>query len=263
MKWIDTHTHIYLDAFELDIDVVVQNAIENNIDKFLLPNIDNNSIEKIKILCDKYPSNCFPMVGLHPCDVKDNYIQELEQLKAIALSNSLYFEKSHLIAIGEIGLDYYWDKSFISIQKEAFIIQIEWALELNLPIVIHTRDALDDTIAIVKEYIPRGLRGVFHCFSGNVIQANTIIDMGFLLGIGGVLTYKNSGLAEVISQVGLTHVVVETDAPFLSPTPYRGKRNEPLFMLKTAEKLAEIFSVDLSTIAEITTRNANKIFDLK
>ncbi len=262
MKWIDTHTHIYLDEFSIDIETVINHAIEHNIDTFLLPNINYNSLDKVKLLCDKYPSNCYPMVGLHPCDVKENYKQELEQLKSVALNSSSYFEKNNLVAIGEIGLDYYWDKSFIPFQKEAFRTQIEWALALDLPIVIHTREALDDTIAIVKEYIPKGLRGVFHCFSGNIDHAKLIIDMGFLLGIGGVVTYKNSGLAEVVSKIGISHLVLETDAPYLSPTPYRGKRNEPLYMIKTAEKLADIFSVDLHTIAEITTNNAKKIFKL-
>jgi TatD DNase family protein len=202
-----------------------------------------------------FPSHCFAMMGLHPCYVKENVHDELAMMEA-------WLTKRTFSAIGEIGLDYHWDKTYINEQKKAFRTQIEWSLQYNRPIVIHTREATKDTIEIVKEYAPKGVRGVFHCFSGSVETARQIIDLGFYLGIGGVLTYKNAGLQEVVQLIDLKHIVLETDAPYLSPVPHRGKRNESSYTLFIAEKLANLKGIDLTTVANITTENALKLFGI-
>jgi len=223
------------------------------IKKFCFPAIDSSEHTSLLDLENKYPQKCFAMMGLHPCSVKENYLDELKQVRD-------FLDQRTFIAIGEIGLDFYWDKTYIDFQYRSFEMQMEWALEKKRPIVIHTRNAMQETIDTVKPFARKGLKGIFHCFGGSLKDAEDIIDMGFLLGIGGIVTYKNAGLAEVLSQVDLKHIVLETDAPYLSPVPYRGKRNESAFLRLIAEKVATIKEMEPSQVAHITTQNAEKIF---
>lgn len=253
MKIIDTHTHLYLEEFAADIDSIIQRAEQAGVQQFYLPGIDSEVINAMLALEEKYPGKCLAMMGLHPCSVKENYRGELEIVKD-------WLTKRKFSAVGEIGLDFYWDKTHIKEQYEAFRLQCHWAIEYNLPIVIHTRNAMQETINIVKEYVPKGARGIFHCFGGSFESAKEIIKAGFYLGIGGVLTYKKAGLAEVLADVSLEHLVLETDAPFLTPVPFRGKRNEPAYLKYVIEKLAEIKKVSVEEVAAVTTANAEKIF---
>jgi TatD DNase family protein len=255
MSLVDTHCHLYSEEFEADQAAVVQRAIEAGVDRFYLPGIDSTAIPAMLDLEQKFPGKCFAMMGLHPCYVKENFQQELTIVKD-------WLAKRKFAAVGEIGLDYYWDKTFAAEQVLAFRSQIEWSIELGLPIVIHTRNAMQPTIEIVKEYAPKGLRGIFHCFSGSYETACEIIDAGFYLGIGGVVTYKNSGLVDVLSKIDLKHLVLETDAPYLTPVPFRGKRNESSYLKYVVEKLAAIKNCPIETVATITTANAEKIFGL-
>jgi len=253
MTIIDTHCHLYLDEFKTDIDAVIERARNYGVTKFYLPAIDSGVIADMLALEQQYPGVCIPMMGLHPCSVKENYRDEL----AIAEE---WLQKRPFVAIGEIGLDFYWDKTFVKEQYEAFETQMQWALDRKLPIVIHTRNAMQETINTVKPYAIKGLRGIFHCFSGDHASAEQIIDMGFWLGIGGVLTYKNAGMPAALESIGLEHMVLETDSPYLSPVPYRGKRNESSYLQYIIEKLAEIKKLPVEEVAAITTANAQKIF---
>lgn len=252
---IDTHTHLYDEKFDEDRDLMIVRAIEEGIEKMYLPNCNSETIAGMLEVEKKYPTNCFAMMGLHPCYVKEDVEYELNIVKE-------WLDKRTFCAIGEIGLDYYWDKTFASQQQQAFRTQIEWSIEFKVPIVIHTREATQDTLSIVKEYVPKGVKGVFHCFSGSYETAKQIIDMGFYLGIGGVLTYKKAGLQEVVQKVDIKHLVLETDAPYLTPTPHRGKRNESAYTRFVAEKLAELKVTDIKEVEEITTANAMKLFQL-
>jgi TatD DNase family protein len=250
----DTHTHLYAGEFDSDRASVIRSAISSGITRFFLPNIDSASVLPMLKVCEEFPQNCFPMMGLHPCSVKDNYTEELEIMRSLLSVERVY-------AVGEIGIDLYWDKSTLGKQKEAFRIQVEWAMEMDLPIVIHSREAFGEIYSIVSEYCRKGnLRGIFHCFSGSAEEAGKITDLGFYLGIGGVLTYKNSGLDKVIKETDLKHLVLETDSPYLAPVPFRGKRNESSYILHIARKLAEIKEASLVEIAEVTTGNSRKIF---
>ena len=250
---IDTHCHLYSEEFADDIDLVIKNAEKESVDKFYLPAIDSGSIDAMLALEKQFPQKCILMMGLHPCYVKENYKEELAIVEG-------WLNQRKFAAVGEIGLDFYWDKTFVAQQYEAFEMQIEWAIRKDLPIVIHTRDAMQETIDVVKKYSDKGIKGIFHCFGGNYDQAKEVIDAGFLLGIGGVITYKNSGLSEVIKEIPLEHLVLETDAPYLTPVPQRSKRNESSYIKFIAAKLAEIKNVSLEEIAEITTSNAQRIF---
>lgn len=250
---IDTHAHLYLDEFKNDIGDVIKRAEAETVKKIYLPAIDSSEIENMFLLENKFPAKCFAMMGLHPCYVKENYLEELSIVKE-------WFTKRKFAAVGEIGLDLYWDKTFIKQQYEAFRVQIELGLQYNLPIVIHSRDAMQESIDVVKEYRSGGIKGIFHCFGGTVENAKEIIDTGFYLGIGGVLTYKKSGLAEVLEQIDLKHLVLETDAPYLTPVPFRGKRNESSYLKYIVEKLALIKNVSAEEVAAVTTANAEKIF---
>ena len=252
---VDTHCHLYLDEFKNDITDVIKRAEFESVEKFYLPAIDSFEIENMLLLETKFPGKCIAMMGLHPCYVKENYQQELDIV-------SSWLSKRKFAAVGEIGLDFYWDKTFVKQQFSAFRTQIELALQYNLPIVIHTREAMQESIDVVKEYKPKGIRGIFHCFGGSVENAREIIDAGFYLGIGGVLTYKKSGLAEVLAQIDLSHMVLETDAPYLTPVPFRGKRNESSYLKYIVEKMALIKNVSTEEIAVVTTANAEKIFGL-
>ena len=257
MYFIDTHTHLYSTEFDTDRTEVVENAIKAGVKTLLLPNIDVASIEPMYSLCAEFPQNCFPMMGLHPGYVNENWENDLAQIK------QALFEKKNY-AVGEIGMDLYWDKTFIEEQKKAFRIQIEWAKELNLPIVIHAREAFDEIFEILDELNDATLTGVFHCFTGTLEQAHKIQSYGgFYLGIGGVLTYKKSELPTVLAEIPLEQLVLERDAPYLPPIPHRGKRNESQFLLHVAEKVAEVKNCSLMEVARITSENAEKLFQLK
>jgi TatD DNase family protein len=251
--FIDTHTHLYAEEFTNDIDEVIKKALTIGVERFFLPNIDSSSIEAMHTVCNKYPLHCFPMMGLHPCSVKENYMEEL------AIAYNLLKTKKY-VAVGEIGIDLYWDKTFYAQQADAFTKQINWALEFDLPIVIHSRNSFDEIYEILCSFkkLPKG---IFHCFSGNEEQANKIIETtNFKLGIGGVLTFKNSGLDKAIANIDLQHLVLETDAPYLAPIPYRGKRNESSYIRIVASKLAEIKNCSVSHVGNITTANAKEVF---
>ena len=255
MLLIDTHCHLYSEEFLPDIDAVIERGTHEGVQKFYLPGIDSTSINAMLNLEERFPNKCFAMMGLHPCYVKENYKQELDIVQQ-------WLAKRKFAAVGEIGLDFYWDKTFATEQYEAFRIQMEWAIAYNNPIVIHTRNAMQETINLVKEYVPKGIRGIFHCFSGSYESAQEIINAGFYLGIGGVLTYKNAGLAEVLQKIDLKHLVLETDAPYLTPVPFRGKRNESSYLKYVVAKLAEAKDVSVEEVAAITTANAEKIFGI-
>ena len=250
---VDSHTHIYLPEFAEDRKEMIQRALDAGVIKMYMPNIDSESIDLLTRLEEDYEGICLPMMGLHPCSVQENYKKELTTIeKRLAKGN--YF------AVGEIGLDYYWDKTQIDIQKESFKLQIKWAKELNLPIVIHSRDSTQDCIELVKEAKDEKLNGIFHCFGGSVEEANQIIELGFYLGIGGVLTYKKSGLDETLKAIDLEHLILETDAPYLTPVPFRGKRNEPAYLTYIVQRLAEVKEVSVEEVCRITTENAERVF---
>ncbi|HXL55783.1 MAG TPA: TatD family hydrolase [Chitinophagaceae bacterium] len=253
MKIIDTHCHLYLDEFKADIDAAIERARKTGVERFYLPAIDSEVTDNMLALEAAYGDECFAMMGLHPCSVKGNFKDELRNVQE-------WLNNRTFAAVGEIGLDFYWDKTFIAQQYEAFETQMQWALERNMPVVIHTRNAIQEAIDMAKPFAAKGLRGIFHCFSGSYENASQIIDMQFLLGIGGVLTYKNSGLQPVIEKIDLKHIVLETDAPYLTPVPYRGKRNESSYLKYIVAKLAEIKNMSAEEVAAITTNNAEKIF---
>ena len=230
MIFTDTHTHLYLNAFDEDRDKVVKKAITENVECMLLPNIDRGSVDGLLKLCNKFPDNCFPMMGLHPTSVKDNYREELESVKD-------WFEKGDFIAVGEIGIDLYWDKTYQKEQEEAFRFQIDLAIDKDLPIVIHSRESFDEIFQVLEDYRNTELKGVFHCFTGTAKQAGLAIELGFYLGIGGVVTFKNSGLDKVVENVDMEHLLLETDSPFLAPMPFRGKRNESSYINLIANKI--------------------------
>jgi TatD DNase family protein len=253
MNLTDSHCHLYAEEFNSDIDAVITRAAAEGVNKFYLPAIDSSTHAQMILLEEQYPGQCFAMMGLHPCSVKENYEYELQVAEE-------WLAKKKFAAVGEIGLDFYWDKTFIPQQYAAFRKQIEWSLQYELPIVIHTRNAMKESIDVVREFSSKGVRGIFHCFGGDLDDAKAITGMGFYLGIGGVVTYKNSGLAELIGQIGLEHLVLETDAPYLTPVPFRGKRNESSYLKYVVEKLASIKNVSVEEVAAATTANAQKIF---
>lgn len=251
--FIDTHTHLYAEEFNADRSSLIKKAIDNGIKKFYLPNIDSASIDGMLALEKEFPENVFSMMGLHPCHVNATVESELNTVEE-------WLKKRKFVAIGEIGIDLYWDKTFFKEQQLAFKTQIQWALEYNYPIIIHCREAFDEIYEILCSFekLPKA---IFHCFSGNLEQANKIIALGnFKLGVGGVLTFKNSGLDKVIEQVAIEHLVLETDAPYLAPVPFRGKRNEPSYILEVAKKLAEIKNCSIQEVGDITSENAEFIF---
>lgn len=255
MYLIDSHAHIYSDKFENDFSGMLDNCRREGIQKICMPNIDHTSIEQMLAIESEYPEMCFPMMGIHPSSVKGDFQKELAVVEG-------WLSKREFIAVGEIGLDLYWDKTFIHQQKEAFRVQIDWAKKYEVPIVIHCRDAFEETISIVEERIDDSLKGVFHCFTGTLEEAQRIIDLGFYLGIGGVATFKNGGLDKVIPHLELDHLLLETDSPYLSPAPYRGKRNEPAYLKIIAHKVAELMDRPIEEVASITSRNTATLFKL-
>ena len=257
MQFIDTHSHLYSSQFDEDRTQAINDAISAGVSTILLPNISSEYTKGMLEVCGEFPENCFPMMGLHPCDVNEDNIEgellHVEQELA----------KGKYIAVGEIGLDLYWDKTKLEIQKKAFIHQIELAKKYKLPIAIHVRDSFSEAIEIIEKLNDENLSGVFHCFTGRVEDAQRVINLGdFYLGIGGVLTFKNSGLDKTIATINLQHLILETDAPYLTPAPYRGKRNESKYIVNIAEKLAEAHQISLEKVAEITTENAKNLFQL-
>ena len=256
MKIIDTHTHLYSDQFKEDIDDVIAKAKENGIKKFIFPAIDSSHYDSMHSLKNRYPHDIFLMSGLHPTDVKENYKDELN-----FVVNSL--KHHNYVAIGEIGIDLYWDKTYLKEQQDAFRFQIKLAIKNDLPIVIHCRESFDEIFEILEEENCDKLRGVFHCFTGNIDQAKKAIGLGFLLGIGGVVTFKNGGIDKFINQIDLKHIVLETDSPYLAPVPFRGKRNESSYIIYVLEKLSELYELPKEEIASTTTNNAEKMFSLK
>ena len=255
MQIIDTHTHLYLNQFKEDIDDVIFRAKEIGVKKFIFPAIESSHFDSMHILKNKYPDNIYLMSGLHPTDVNENYKDELD-----FVVNSL---KTHdYIAIGEIGIDLYWDKSFLNEQQEAFTFQIRLAIKHDLPIVIHCREAFNEIFEILDKENCDKLRGVFHCFTGTFVEAQRAIDLGFVLGIGGVVTFKNGGIDKFLNKIDLKNIVLETDSPYLAPVPYRGKRNESSYIIYVLEKLSEIYGISKEKIADITSKNAEKVFRL-
>ena len=252
---IDTHAHIYANEFDEDIELVISRAKTAGVSRILMPAIDTETHEKMLLLEDDQPEYCISMMGLHPCSVKSNYKDELKVIEG-------YFSKRRFAAVGETGLDFYWDLTFKEQQYEAFHQQADWAMHYDIPLVIHSRNSTNECIDVVRQHQNGNLKGVFHCFSGTAEQAKKIVDLGFYLGIGGVVTFKNAGLDKAISDIDLTHIVLETDAPYLAPAPYRGKRNECSYLLYIAQKLAELKGVPVSDIDSITSNNASKLFGL-
>ena len=250
---IDTHCHLYTKEFDEDIEAVMTRALDEGITRFYLPAIDAGCTKRMNTLEDKFPGHCFSMVGLHPCSVKENVEEELQHLKDL-------LNQRKFIGVGETGLDFFWDKTFIKEQYYALETQIELALQYNLPLILHTRKATQQTIDVIAKYKDTDLKGIFHCFGGSLAEAKQIIDLNFSLGIGGVLTYKNAGIAEVLEHVDMRYIVLETDAPYLAPVPMRGKRNESSYLKYVVEKLAFIKKISVEEAKEITSRNAEKIF---
>ena len=257
MKFIDTHSHLYSEQFKNDRTIAINEAIALGVDTILLPNISSKYTNNLLQLCNQFPENCFPMMGLHPCDVsEENFDSEMQHIE-IELATNKY------IAVGEIGLDLYWDKTKIEVQKRAFIHQIKLAKKYQIPISIHVREAFDEAIEIVESLNDSTLRGVFHCFTGSIVEAKRVIDLkDFYVGIGGVITFKNSGLDQTIKEISLKNLILETDSPYLAPDPFRGKRNESKYLTKIAEKIAQIKNMTINEIAEITTTNAKKLFHI-
>lgn len=255
MIFTDTHTHLYSEEFNNDREAMVKRAIDARVKRLFLPNIDIKSIQPMLDLVWKFPDNCFPMMGLHPCSVDEHVEAHLFQIQK-------WFKKRKFYAVGEIGLDFYWSVEFKEQQMMAFKKQIQWAIQMDLPINIHSRNSTDEVIAILQEMQHPALRGIFHCFSGNAQQAKQVTELGFYLGIGGVLTYKKSELPNAIADIDLQHFVLETDAPYLSPVPFRGKRNESAYIVNIAEKLAELKDTTVEKVANITTENSVKIYGI-
>lgn len=255
MILVDTHTHLYEEQFDADRTEMIQRAIENGVSKMIIPNVDATTIKGMMELVQQFSEHVFPMIGLHPCYVKpETYKQELETVKHT-------LDNGQFVAVGEIGIDLYWDKTTLDIQKEAFELQCDWAMEQNLPIAIHSRDAthiLIDTLKNRKQHP----RGVFHCFTGSIEEAREILKLGFYLGIGGVVTYKNTHLRDTLKQLPLDRIVLETDAPYLPPVPYRGKRNESAYTKLVAETLCSVYEKGLDEVAAITTQNARDLFGI-
>ena len=252
--FIDTHTHLYSAEFNDDRSEMIQRSLTNGVEKLLLPNIDIESIEGMHQLVKDYPTNCYAMMGLHPGYVKEDWEQQLAIIKD-------YLFKGNYIAVGEIGIDLYWDKTFIEEQKSAFSQQVNWAKELNLPIVIHAREAFQEIFEILDVLHDDRLKGIFHCFTGDSDQAKKALSYkGFKLGIGGVLTYKKAELDKVLENIDLSNIVLETDSPYLPPVPYRGKRNESSYLVHIAEKLADVYQISLKEVEEVTTKNTFELF---
>jgi TatD DNase family protein len=254
-EYIDTHAHLYLPEFDTDRQSIVETALYRGVKKILLPNIDGTTIDPMNSLADQFPGVCYPMMGLHPTSVKENYLGELDRVEK-ELSRRKY------CAVGEIGIDLYWDKSRLAEQSNAFSSQLDLALKYNLPVAIHARESFSEILNVLDGYKNKGLRGVFHAFTGTADIAKDVISRGFLLGIGGIITYKKSFLPDVILETELSHIILETDSPFLTPVPFRGKRNESSYIPYIAEAIGKIKEISPGEVARITTANAHTLFQL-
>ncbi len=252
--YIDTHTHTYDEQFKEDQKEMLQRAFDAGVAELYMPNCNSETIDSMMQLAKEYPKQCLPMMGLHPCYVKEDYEKELTIVEE-------WLSKEKFYAVGEIGLDYHWDLTFKEQQIIAFEQQIDWAIKYDLPIVIHSRKSTQDCIDVIRKKQNGSLKGVFHCFGGSLEEAKQIIDLGFYIGIGGVVTFKNSNLPDIIKEVGIGYVILETDAPYLAPTPYRGKRNESSYIPLIAERLVDVTQFELKDIARITTHNAHTLFN--
>lgn len=251
---IDTHSHIYSEEFDADRDAVVQRAKEAGVRKIILPNVDSESLPRMLALEARYPDYCFAAIGLHPTSVKENYREELAVVRS-------ELERRKYIAVGEIGIDLYWDKTFLNEQVKVFQTQIEWALEYHLPIIIHQRDSFRETMGALKPFKNSGLQGVFHSFGGSVEEAREILDFGgFVMGINGVVTFKNARLSDTMRHFSLENFILETDAPYLTPVPYRGKRNESAYLAYIGEKVADIYGISPEELSTITDKTVEKLF---
>jgi TatD DNase family protein len=256
LAFVDTHTHLYLEQFDEDRDQAVDRAIRAGVNRLLLPNVDSETIPAMMQVSQTFPGTCLPMMGLHPTSVKPGFEAELEVVTD-------WLARKPFVAVGETGLDLYWDKTHLNEQIAALKVQVELALKYDIPLVLHSRKSLNELFSVLKAYKGSRLKGVFHCFPGNVPDAEKAIELGFLLGIGGVITYKNSTMAKVVGAIGLDHILLETDAPYLPPVPYRGKRNESAYIPVIAEKVAEATGESIERVEEATTANAIKLFNLK
>jgi len=250
---VDTHSHIYSEDFLLDRDEVIENAIEAGITKIVMPNIDSASVKKLFDVADAYPQTCFPLMGLHPTSVGSDYAEELHAVE-------YWLGKRKVFGIGEIGIDLYWDRSFLKEQEDAFRRQLQLARTMDLPVVIHVRDSFKEVYSILEKEHNGTLRGVFHCFNGTLEEAQKVVQAGFFLGIGGVVTFRNSQLDQVLKQLDVRHLLLETDSPYLAPVPKRGRRNESAYLTHIAQRIADIYAMPLNEVASITTRNAQELF---
>jgi TatD DNase family protein len=251
--YIDTHTHLYDEQLMVEEDAMIARALQAGVSKMYMPNCDSTTIAGMLHLADKWVEHCLPMMGLHPCYVKESFEQELALVQE-------WLGKRKFAAVGEIGLDYYWDKTYVAEQKLAFNLQMDWALQHDLPIVIHSRESTQDCIDLVREKQNGKLKGIFHCFSGTIEEAKQIIDLGMYLGIGGVVTFKKTTLHDIVREVPLQHIVLETDAPYLAPVPCRGKRNESSYLPLVAQQIAALKNMDVTEVEQVTTDNAANIF---
>ncbi|PTN07274.1 TatD family hydrolase [Mangrovibacterium marinum] len=252
---IDTHSHIYTEEFLDDIDEVIQRAYENEVRKIVLPNIDSSTVRKMLDLSEQYPHICYPLMGLHPTSVNEDYEDELQLVE-------FWLQKQKFYGIGEVGIDLYWDKTFVTEQIDAFRRQIRMAIKYDLPLVIHFRESFNEVMQVLKEEQVPGLRGVFHSFSGSLEQAQQVIDLGFKLGVNGVVTFKNSGMDKVIENIDPCHLILETDAPYLTPVPFRGKRNESSYLIYVAQRVADLHRMSVTELAKLSTRNAEHLFQI-
>lgn len=253
IRLIESHAHIYAKAFKPDLDAAIERAREAGVERIYMPNVDHESIDAMMEVAARYPDYCIPMMGLHPCSVKKGFERDLYEVED-------WLNRGGFCAVGEMGTDLYWDKTFFEEQKEAFNIQCELARRFQLPVVIHCRESIPETIELARPWAEKGVTGVFHCFSGSPEQAEQITAMGFRLGIGGVATFKNGGLEPTLEAIGLEQLLLETDAPYLAPVPHRGKRNEPAYLQLVAEKIATVTGREVGEIGEITSRNALTLF---
>lgn len=256
MKLIETHAHIYAEKFEQDIDECIRRAKNAGVEQIYMPNVDSQSIDRMLKMEADYPNYCVPMMGVHPCSIDADYKKELAIVEE-------WFSKRDFVAVGEIGMDLYWDQAYVAEQQDAFRIQCQWAIEKDIPIIIHSRESTTEVLDIVSSINNEKLRGIFHCFSGTTEEANRIIDLGFYIGIGGVVTYKNGGLDKVVPTIPLDKIVLETDCPYLPPVPHRGKRNETAYLNLIAEKIGDLHQVSVGEVAKITSINAEKVFQVK
>ena len=262
-KLIDTHCHVYDEAFREDLPQVIERAVAAGVGRLLLPNINPDTLDDLLRVCDTWPDLCCPMIGLHPEDLSDDPASQLSGLKAILDDDQKEGGAHRYIGIGEIGLDLYWDKSRLDDQIVAFREQIEWALQYDLPIVIHSRDSFSQLYEVMSDYRDKGPKGIFHCFSGSADEARALMEFsGFMFGIGGVLTYKKSTLPSVLPLIPIERVVLETDCPYLSPVPFRGKRNEPSYIVNTAAVMAQVYGISADEVAQVTSANACRLFGL-